>query len=343
MRNRPLHIHWIANGWLVLCACLLMSYGHAQQVLELRPNIKALPPSDITIGTSIFGNVELRFSATTWNSGLGPLELRAGETGQGQQNVYQRVYLDDGNYYDHLAGTFEWHPSHNHFHFENYALYTLQSVKGKSKRSSYKTTFCLMDNLPIDTTLPGAPAAAVYGGCNPDVQGMSVGWGDVYVYSLPDQEIDLSRLKDGDYRLYIEADPKNLLLEDNENDNVACALLHISVTSQTVDVLNPDSCDTSGGSDSGGDVTVTGIVPDTAPVGKLVEVTISGTGFTPGMDVTFENGSGPQPSASGVTVVDSSTITAIVTVKNRGGKYPDYIWDVRVGSGVLVDGFIVTP
>jgi hypothetical protein len=67
--------------------------------------------------------------------------------------------------------------------------------------------------------------------------------------------------------------------------------------------------------------------------------------------VSFENGSGPRPTASNVTVVDATcedssvercTITANVTVKSGGGK-GDRVWDVRVGSGVLVNGFEVLP
>jgi hypothetical protein len=333
-------------GVAVLYACLLAPFAHADQVLELRPNIQPLPPDEISIDTSIFGTPELRFSAHTGNIGAGPLELVAGAISADglSADVYQRIYLTDGNYYDHYAGTFEYDLAHAHFHFQNFELYSLKPVKGNSQRTASKTTYCLMDNESIDPTLPGAPASPYYSGCGETVQGISVGWGDIYNYKIPGQSIDLSKLKDGDYRLFIQADPDNLLLEGNENDNISCALLHISVTNMTVDVLNPTSCDTGGSGSGGGDVTVTGIDPNSASAGSTVQVTVTGSGFISGMNVSFQNGSGPQPSASNVTVVDDTHITATVTVKNRNNtKYPDYVWDVVVGSGVLTDGFIVSP
>ncbi len=94
------------------------------------------------------------------------------------------------------------------------------------------------------------------------------------------------------------------------------------------------------------EVTVTGIDPDTIPAGTTIEVIITGTGFVTGADVTFENGSGPAPTVSNVTVVDANTITATVTAKS-GGPPRDRVWDVRVtnldgSSEVLIDGFTVT-
>jgi hypothetical protein len=39
------------------------------------------------------------------------------------------------------------------------------------------------------------------------------------------------------------------------------------------------------------------------PRGSVVPVTITGSGFAAGMQVSFENGSGQRPTAAGVTVV----------------------------------------
>jgi hypothetical protein len=88
---------------------------------------------------------------------------------------------------------------------------------------------------------------------------------------------------------------------------------------------------------------VSSITPNTVPQGSLIPVTITGSGFAAGMGVSFENGSGARPEASNVTVVDSTTITATVIVKTGGGPRSDRVWDVRVGSGVLANGFAVQP
>ena len=58
---------------------------------------------------------------------------------------------------------------------------------------------------------------------------------------------------------------------------------------------------------------ITAIDPDLVSRGSVTEVTITGSGFAAGMEVTFEGASGPRPKATDVTVVDG-TITANVTV-----------------------------
>ena len=329
---------------LVAGLLVYTSVSFAQQ--ELRPNLKALPAFDLEVVSDVQGNicgpplsVCLIFSALTWNSGDGPLKLEAGETGPAGQNVYQIVDLSDGTSYQNLAGTFAFHEAHNHFHFGDYAIYTLQlsGAPGGSQRISSKTTFCIIDTDRINHRLTGAPKKAVYTTCNAFLQGMSVGWGDEYHSGLPGQAIDVTGLGDGNYNLTIEADPQNRILETDDNDNVACAVLNLSVSAQSVTVLDT-SCD----DPDGGEVTVTSISPNTAGVGSVENVTITGAGFVAGMSVSFENGSGPAPSASNITVTDPNTITATVTVKN-GGSPNERIWDVRVGPGLLSNGFTIQP
>jgi hypothetical protein len=326
-------------SWFVAMMLPLIPIASAQQVLELKPNLQPFPAGNLAIVQDLSGAKQLVFSATTWNNGDGPLVLVADEPDRTaeKQNVYQRVFLSDGTFYDRLAGTFVWHPSHNHFHFEDYALYTLQrfDAPGGSERTSAKTSFCIMDTTKVDTRLPGAPKKPVYVTCGNVMQGMSVGWGDTYGSQLAGQSIDLTDLPDGDYKLIIEADPKNRLLEINDSDNTSCVLLRI--TNLTLNVLD------AGCSSTGSAVVVSSITPDTAPQGSLIPVTITGSGFAAGMGVSFENGSGARPVASNVTVVDSTTITATVTVKTGGGPRSDRVWDVRVGSGILPNGFTVQP
>ncbi len=315
--------------------------GFAQTVLELKPNLRPFPAYGLAVIPDFVGGKQLIFTTTSWNSGQGPLELVAGEidTAGDKQNVYQRVYLENGSYYDRYAGTFVWHEAHDHFHFGDYALYTLQPVNapGASQRISEKTTFCVIDTDPIDRNLPGAPQSAVYDSCGTVIQGMSVGWADTYDRTLPGQAIDLTGLPDGDYRLVIEVDPKNRIVETNDGDNIACALLRINVASSTVGILDADNC-----AGSGTAVVVTSIVPNSARRGSSIAMTIKGSGFVSGMGVSFENGSGKRPTASNVIVKDSNTITATVAVKART-SLRDPFWDVRVGTGVLAGGFEVLP
>lgn len=326
-------------SWLASAIALSLA-GTATAQTSLAPNLIPLGAFNTTLATDTGGRSTLRFSTTTWNQGAGPLELAAGdvETGSGKLRVYQVVYLSNGDSILHFAGAFEYHPAHEHMHFNDYALYTLQPVNapGGSARTGAKTTFCVMDTTPIDTGLPGAPGRAFYSRCGRDLQGMSVGWGDTYGAHLAGQEIDFTSNADGIYQLKIEVDPKKVLVESNENDNLSCVLLDIRKPG-TVRVL-----DSSGRCSS-----VASIVPGSARTGTSVQVTISGYGFAPGMGVSFDGGTGPRPVAGNVRLTSDTDsldqITATVTVPYKKQPGRDPVWNVRVGGGgVLADGFRVT-
>lgn len=314
--------------------------GTATAQTSLLPNLVPLAAFNTTLATDSGGRSTLRFSTTSWNNGAGPLELAAGEveTGSGKLRVYQVVYLSSGDSILHFAGAFEYHALHEHMHFNDYALYTLQPVNapGGSERTGAKTTFCVMDTTAVDTRLLGAPGQAFYSRCGRDLQGMSVGWGDTYGAHLAGQEIDFTSNADGIYQLKIEVDPKKVLVESSENDNLSCVLLNIRKPS-TVTVLDS----------SGQCSTVASITPNSARMGTSVQVTISGYGFTPGMGVSFDGGNGPQPVASNVQLtsdtdsVDQITATVTVPYKRKAGRDP--VWNVRVGSGgILANAFAVT-
>jgi hypothetical protein len=186
----------------------------------------------------------------------------------------------------------------NHFHFEEYALYTLRPINapGASQRQAYKTSFCVMDTAKVDGRLPGAPKRAVFETCNSFVQGMSVGWGDTYGAFLAGQAIDLTGNPDGLDELIVAFAPANRILESNDTDNTACVLLQIGVAAKTVQPLG--AC----GITPGG-VSVTSMTPNSASAGSGVNAMIKGANFAEGMAVGFENGSGPAPIASNVTVL----------------------------------------
>ena len=314
----------------------LLANARAASGQELRPNLVALPASEFAITyNSATGVTKLVFAATSWNNGDGPLEIAGGATGIAGQDVYQHVYNSDGTYTPYLAGTYVFHDdvTHNHFHFENYAWYTLKQVgaPGGSVKQSSKTSFCIMDTTKVNTSLPGAAPNAVYTTCSSTTQGMSVGWGDRYGPTLAGQSFDISNSPDGDYDLTVDVDPADDLLEKSNSDNVSCVRLRISAANRTVLPL--------GGCSS---VTIASISPNRTAPGTTVDVTITGAGFAAGMAVGFENGTGPAPVMRNVTYVNETTYRATVVVKSGGGKQPR-VWGVRVGDAVLPRAFTIAP
>src|SRR2546423_3294692 len=135
------------------------------------------------------GHLLLRLTTAIANIGAGPLELRGGSHSSAGQNVFQRIYNDTGTYSDRLAGTFTYHPAHHHTHFDDFSSYRLRTVLpnggvGKIIGTGTKTSFCLTDSDQWPTTLPSSDGN--YFACDDVMQGISVGWADVYSSTLPD-------------------------------------------------------------------------------------------------------------------------------------------------------------
>ena len=93
-------------------------------------------------------------------------------------------------------------------------------------RYGAKIGYCFYDNYEYRLDLPGAPQSLVYtaSDCGNSESlavdtGLSIGWGDEYASTLPDQYIDITGLPDGRYRLRVTADAKLKFLETNETNN----------------------------------------------------------------------------------------------------------------------------
>ncbi|MEO1592933.1 MAG: Calx-beta domain-containing protein, partial [Cyanobacteria bacterium J06632_22] len=197
---------------------------------DLLPDVIPLAntSSDYRIDTDeIPGQVLLRLSTEVANIGDGPLELWGTQSSADVQPVFQRIYDDEGGFRDELAGEFVNHPSHGHLHFEGFATYNLRAVNsdgsvGDIVGSGGKTSFCLINiNQPFPELTNQAIVADGRGGSSCGrIQGVDVGYSDVYGRWLPDQWIDVTNIQDGTYWLEIIADPDNNILESDETNNV---------------------------------------------------------------------------------------------------------------------------
>jgi hypothetical protein len=326
---------------------------------ELLPNIRALPPTSIAMRDA----TNMKFSATSWNSGAGDLVLAPRNpqfdptTGQTKQPVDQRIYCSGGSFYDRSAGMAEYHAEHNHVHYNDYANYILEPADGgvQNPRQGSKTTFCIMDTTSVNPQLQGASPSAVFALCptqepNFNIQGMSVGWGDTYGSHLAGQSLFIGDLAPGLYRLRHVFDPKNLLSEKQDNDNESCKLVEIGDGANGRYVADRGRCG------SIAQPTISNISPRSARQGTCVSVTIFGANLTPELRVSLAGGTGPVPSAR-ATAFDTAGnyVTGTICVpKAKGGRNPklgnDPVWDVALqdlftgtSANVLTNLFTVTP
>jgi hypothetical protein len=160
-----------------------------------------------------------------------------------------------------------FHPSHNHYHFEDWGTFQLWTaakydawVAGggttAQDQTGSKTTSCVLDEEFVAEVLGASwPGVFGFGGCNPDasgnlMEGLSPGWGDTYDWWRADQWVDLgagAKLADGDYVLRSVVDPTNKIYESagradaaREAQTVNSAVTRFTVRSGSiVDTLAP--------------------------------------------------------------------------------------------------------
>jgi hypothetical protein len=209
--------------------------------IEILPDMVPLPPRDIQV-TEKDGRTLLIFSSAYWNAGKGPLELVPGNRdenyiGDVRTQIYQRIYRADGTYRSRLAGIFLWHDEHDHYHFDDYMDYVLEPVNGATKIRPIqeKTSFCLRDT-ELTKKIENAPSKPQYTSCKTNIQGVSVGWGDVYKYTLADQDMDITDLPAGMYRLKFQVNFGNHFDELSRANNISSINLYLDPAHKTVEL-----------------------------------------------------------------------------------------------------------
>lgn len=219
----------VASLVLIAIGLLLLGAPLAAAADDLLPDI-IVRPNDLynnDVVTNIEpGRTHLRFSTSTANIGLGRLHLIGilPPLEDGTQLVMQRIFSSDGTYWDDSAGAFVYHPTHSHTHFENWCVYRLRELLagdgvGAIVAESEKTSFCVLDLAVHNSSLPNFNPTPYYVNCASGVQGLSVGWLDLYSKSLPGQNIDITDLPDGLYWLEAEVDPDNNISESDDGNN----------------------------------------------------------------------------------------------------------------------------
>ncbi|MGH8974122.1 MAG: lysyl oxidase family protein [Acidimicrobiia bacterium] len=204
----------------------------------------------------------LRFDQVIANVGDGPFELRYRMEGLAtDQQLRQRIYASDGTFTDVVVDSYEFHPVHAHFHYKNFGqafLYRPRPDGTMEKiRESRKNGFCMID---VENTRFGAdPNGVPYKGeaprtyyfprCNTAterdehgtymVNGISVGWADVYNWFLADQYIEISGVPDGVYVLETVANPARTVHETTFDDNTA--RITIRLRGDSVELVSPAS------------------------------------------------------------------------------------------------------
>ncbi|WP_203861861.1 lysyl oxidase family protein [Plantactinospora mayteni] len=196
-----------------------------------RPDLRPLPPKGLAID-SRNGRDHVIFSATVWNAGPAPMIVRGyRRPGQDVMDAYQ--YAVDGSGRPsgfEQVGTMEWDArrGHEHWHFTDFARYSLLGADQQEIVRSQKEAFCLANTDAVDTLVDNASLDPgnrdLHSSCGnvsslAVSQALAVGWGDTYAQTLPGQSFDVTDLPNGEYFVEIIANPNGNLVETTGSNN----------------------------------------------------------------------------------------------------------------------------
>ena len=206
---------------------------------------------------NVGGERRLKFPAITVNIGNSPLEIHAYRATKdspewiGTRTTYYSSG-DKGWQPFSNAAVFYWAgDGHLHWHIKDFDGYQILDDSGTRVAVGEKHGYCFEDNATYrdwsqkPAEHPGVPTRPVYKhstSCGQGlpratsiVHGLSIGWGDTYPTSLPDQDIDITGLPDGTYTVRVKVDEKNLIKESDETNNTATVKVTIRGKKVTVD------------------------------------------------------------------------------------------------------------
>jgi hypothetical protein len=194
----------------------------------LLPDLAMPPLSELLAGVDQPSSRQrLFFTASIANVGRGPFVVHAARADRrGGWRVSQRFREQDGSTSEHeTPAELVWGGhGHNHWHVHLGAAYELLDASGQVVRKYEKVGYCFFDQARIARPPTRAPRRFPKSTCEGEDRlelemGLSSGWQDPYQWTLPDQRLEITGLKDGRYRLVARADPDNWFRESDEANN----------------------------------------------------------------------------------------------------------------------------
>jgi lysyl oxidase len=242
--------------------------GKTTTGVALYPDLQTVVPQHLNFVNQ--GQQEyLRFSNGIANRGAGPWALRPdpfpGEAPPETQTIAAvQEFRDSGAYYkcgtqpkqvtacynvvsEKVAGVFQFHPEHNHWHLGDVALFEVRKGSPTGKvvgGNSIKTTFCLIDWYKLDDN--ANTAERVFFDCYASFQGISSGWVDQYHQATDGQQVVLTGIPNAnDYYLVSTANYAGTYTESNYTNNTAWVKFSLTSDSsgnRKVTVLGNSPC-----------------------------------------------------------------------------------------------------
>jgi len=175
----------------------------------------------------------LKFAATVWIGGHGPLDVQGFRSDGSPIMPAWQYFWRSGHIIGRArAGTmgFDSQHGHNHWHFEQFARYTLLNAAKSTAVTSHKVGFCIGPSDAVDLLLPHATWRPAQQGPPQDCgsptalsvdEKLPLGWGDTYDQSVAGQAFDITHVPNGTYYVQVTANPERVLYETSTRNDVS--------------------------------------------------------------------------------------------------------------------------
>ncbi|MFN8113259.1 MAG: hypothetical protein U0R51_08660 [Solirubrobacterales bacterium] len=213
------------------------------------PDLKMARPTDLESDRR-HGYPILRATSSIDSVGRGPAELHGRRTRPRNMVAVQRVAKKGGGKAEFRTKArlrFKRIPGQGRYwkwvDAARFELWTLDRDGRRKRRitTGEKQIYCLRDLVRTHPGLPHSPSSMVYPGCSQDggarkvTLGTSVGWSDVYPASYYEQYVRLDDVnRKGCYALVHIADPKDDILELNEDNNRSSKVVYLKANGRYV-------------------------------------------------------------------------------------------------------------
>lgn len=204
------------------------------------PDLEALPAWGIRIDNKPrSGRAFMNFGATAWNAGPGPLVVEGfRDPASPTMDAFQYFYENDEPVSKLPAGelAYDNRDGHDHWHFQDFAAYSLLDADLDTVVDSGKEAFCLAPTDPVDLTIDGAEwrpwLTELSTACGEEDslwirEVLQAGWGDTYGQYRPGTSFEITDLPNGKYFIKVLANPDGVLLEGSASNNEALRMVKI--------------------------------------------------------------------------------------------------------------------
>ena len=255
-------------GGVVLVVGGSIAFAGKPSGTALYPDLRTVVPLHLNLVHEQQQDI-LRFSNGIANTGAGPWAIRPDPPPADATTVTAAVqeFRDSNARYkcgeqpkqvtecynvisEKVAGVYEFHPAHHHWHIGDIALFEVRQGSPTGPivgGQSVKTTFCLVDWYRLEGNAP--TSERTFFDCF-GIQGIASGWVDQYHQATEGQQVLLTDLPDAnDYYLVSTANFARTFTETDYTNNTAWVnftLTSDSSGNRKVTVIDHSTCGTPG-------------------------------------------------------------------------------------------------